>query len=264
MIDFSELTPNKVNNGGTTPQGRVSAEEWNALVQQVIDNVSEMAGLMSATPSGDPMHYAYEAAGAVWNATTQFWELNTLTDITTVQMRNIYNLGFLRLEEGGLAGSASYVRTNLKRVGPPNPTGVIGLLLAYQNTTIEVIWLNNSAGTYEGVIRAVNYTQAFDGCTALKAIYGRLQIEYTATQYLNTFRGCVALTRAMIWRLCQNISFGDSPLFGKESLLHAINNSVATSPIVITLHADVYAWASTDSDVQTALAAKPNVTIASA
>lgn len=264
MIDFSELTPNKVNNGGTTPQGRVSAEEWNALVQQVIDNVSDLAGLMPATPSGDPMHYAYEAAGAVWNATTGFWTLNTLTDITTAQMRAIYNLGFLRLEEGGIVGSASFVRTNLKRVGSPNPTGVIGLLLAYQNTTIEVIWLNNSTGTYEGVVQAVNYTQAFDGCTALKAIYGRLQISNARTSYIDTFKGCSALTRAMIWKLCQNISFGDSPLFGKESLLYAINNSIATSPIVITLHADVYAWASADSEVQAALAAKPNVTIASA
>lgn len=47
MIEFSQLTPDKVNNGGTTAQGRVSAEEWNALVQQVIDNVSEMAGLVT-------------------------------------------------------------------------------------------------------------------------------------------------------------------------------------------------------------------------
>lgn len=264
MIEFSQLTPNKVNNGGTTSQGRVSAEEWNALVQQVIDNVSEMAGLMPATPSGDPMHYAYEAAGAVWDATTQFWKLNTLTDITTEQMRAIYNLGFLRLVEGCLNGRAAQVRTNLKRIGPSNPNNVIGQFFAYQNPTIEIIWLKNITGTYESVIQAVNYTRAFYGCTALKAIDGRLQIANANTNYVETFNGCVALTRVMIWKLCQNISFADSPLLSKESLIYAINNSTATSPIVITLHAEVYAWASIDSEVQAALAAKPNVTIASA
>ena len=29
--------------------------------------------LMPATPSGDPMHYAYEAVGAVWNSDTKLW-----------------------------------------------------------------------------------------------------------------------------------------------------------------------------------------------
>lgn len=47
MIEFSQLTPDKVNNGGTTAQGRVSAEEWNALVQQTIDNVSEIGDLVT-------------------------------------------------------------------------------------------------------------------------------------------------------------------------------------------------------------------------
>lgn len=263
MIDFSELTPNKVNNGGTTPQGRVSAEEWNALVQRVIDNVSDMASLMPATPSGDPMHYAYEAAGAVWNATTQFWELNTLTDITTKQMRDIYNFGSVRLEAGGYSGALALVRTNLLRVGMPNPSIQSFTYFAYQNKVVEVITLNSSA-TYEARVSCNTFNSWFYQCSALKEIYGRLEAASSNNAFNNCFTGCANLYRVRLYSLKTNVSFADSPLLDKESLLYMINESAATSPIVITLHADVYAWASTDSDVQAALAAKPNVTIASA
>lgn len=70
---------------------------------------------MPATPSGDPMHYAYVAAGAIYNDTgadiiktapwayladddadktvvhkAGYWYLNGLGDITNKQMNNIY------------------------------------------------------------------------------------------------------------------------------------------------------------------------------
>lgn len=263
MIEFSQLTPNKVNNGGTTSQGRVSAEEWNALVQQVIDNVSEMAGLMPATPSGDPMHYAYVAAGAVWNATTQFWKLNTLTDITSEQMRAIYNFGSVRFEAGGYAGALAAVRTNLLRVGMPNPTIQSFAYLAYQNRVVEVITLNTTVA-YEARVASNTFNSWFYQCPALKEIYGRLEATSSNNAFNNCFVGCTNLYRVRLYRLRSDVSLADLPLLDKESLLYMINESAATSPIVITLHADVYAWASTDSDVQAALAAKPNVTIASA
>lgn len=223
-----------------------------------------LAGLMPATPSGDPMHYAYVAAGAVWNATTGLWELNTLTDITTEQMRAIYNFGFLRLELGVLSGSASQVRTNLIRAGNSDPIIQTFTYFAYENRVIEVIMLNNSYGTYESLVTASKFWGWFINCSALSAIYGRLRASSSGVVFNNCFAGCAKLSRVRLYRLTQNVSFADSPLLNKESLLYMINESAATSPIVITLHADVYAWASTDSDVQTALAAKPNVTIASA
>ena len=71
---------------------------------------------MPATPSGDPMHYAYETAGAEWNGTgadiikttpwadladddadktvvhkAGYWYLNGLGDITTDEMKVIFN-----------------------------------------------------------------------------------------------------------------------------------------------------------------------------
>ena len=61
---------------------------------------SQSKEFMPATPSGDPMHYAYEAAGAIWNGTGKdinrigrmtgdtivhksgYWYLNELGDIS--------------------------------------------------------------------------------------------------------------------------------------------------------------------------------------
>lgn len=246
-----------------TPEGKkpVSGEGVSKALNEGI--AAGLAGLMPATPSGDPMHYAYVAAGAVWDATTGFWKLNTLTDITTEQMRAIYNFGFLRLELGALAGTASQVRTNLIRVGTYNPIIQTFTYFAYENRVIEVIMLNNGYGNYEALVTAAKFDNWFFNCASLSAIYGRLRASSSGVVFNNCFAGCAKLSRVRLYRLAQNVSFADSPL-DKESLLYMINESAATSPIVITLHADVYAWASTDSDVQTALAAKPNVTIASA
>ncbi len=222
-----------------------------------------VAGLMPATPSGDPMHYAYVAAGAVWNATTGLWKLNTLTDITTEQMRKIYNFGSVRIEAGGYYGALAGVRTNLLRVGMPNPTIQSITSFAYQNKVVEVITLNTT-NTYEALVMSNTFNSWFYQCSALKEIYGRLEASSSGVAFNNCFADCAKLSRVRLRRLKQDVSFADSPLLDKESLLYMINESAATSPIVITLHADVYAWASTDSDVQTALATKPNATIASA
>ena len=89
---------------------------------------------MPATPSGDPMHYAYVAAGAVWNGTGEditrigrmtgdtivhkagFWYLNELGDISNEEMRKIimngYNSDCVNCETFSISES-NKLRTNL-------------------------------------------------------------------------------------------------------------------------------------------------------
>lgn len=43
-----------------------------------------------------------------------------------------------------------------------------------------------------------------------------------------------------------------------------VQNSAATNPITITLHADAYSMAMADEDIQAALAEKTNVSLATA
>lgn len=47
--------------------------------------------LEAKTPSGDPMHEAYVAAGAVWDATTKTWSANGRTGLSNADIRSLYN-----------------------------------------------------------------------------------------------------------------------------------------------------------------------------
>lgn len=219
---------------------------------------------MPATPSGDPMHFAYIDAGATWSSSTGYWSLNGLTDITNDEMRKIHNFGFINdLSLSVFMGKMAKIRTNYLRVGNSNYNGTQYPIesLAYGNTTIEVITLKDSTGAYESVISAQNFNNAFYGCTKLREIHGRLQ---TSAIITNTFSGCESLQRVRIHKLVANVSFKDCPNIDKDSILHNINNSAATSAITIRLHPTAYAKYSADSDIQAALAAKPLVTLISA
>lgn len=231
-----------------------------------------MQGFMPATPSGDPMHYAYEAAGAVWNANTKYWELNTLTDITTEQMRKIYNLGFLNLTSMSLGSSTmSNVRTNLGRTGRYNFTQVTTniIALAYGNEVIEVINLtattaNTANQNNAGIVILSGLYCAFYSCKNLRMIYGRMSINKVDAYYTqNAFYGCSALEEVRIDTLT-SLSFADSPNLSKASILYLVQNSKPTTAITITLHPTAYAMAKADSDIQSALASNPNITIISA
>ena len=230
----------------------------------VIGNIAgQTKEFMPATPSGDPMHDTYVAAGATWSSTTGFWSLNGLKDITNEQMRKIYNVGFINdLSHAPLSGSCAAIRTNLLRVGIDNyPAGDDLFYLAHNNKTIEVLMLKNTTGTYESEISSSRFLDSFRGCTNIREIYGVLT---TGGSWSGAFTGCASLRRVRIRSLKTNIAFSDSPLLDKESLLYMIEKARPTSAITITLHAEVYARLANDVDILAALSAQPNITLISA
>lgn len=231
----------------------------------VIGNIAgQSKEFMPATPSGDPMHYAYIDAGATWSSSTGYWSLNGLKDITNEEMRKIHNFGFINdLSKRVFMGKMAKIRTNYLRVGSPNYNEALYPIesLAQANTTIEVITLRETNGEYESVITAQNFNTAFYGCTKLREIHGRLQ---TSAIMTDTFSGCESLQRVRLYKLVANVSLKDCPNIDKDSILYAINNSAATSAITIRLYPTAYAKYSADSDIQAALAAKPKVTLISA
>lgn len=223
---------------------------------------------MPATPSGDPMHYAYEAVGAKWKASTSRWELLDIDDLSNEEMRRIYNVGFLKLPLKGALGGEDYVkiRVNLCRLSLSNIDGVDLTFFAYKNTVINSVNLTNrnslsGINSYEGVVMVTEATHAFLDCTNLRRIYGRLQLNGSVT---GMFKGCSALERVRLYKLDRSISLGDSPLINVADIVYAITNAAPTSAIVITLHPKAYAAMSVDLDVKAALAAQPLVTLASA
>lgn len=86
----------------------------------------------------------------------------------------------------------------------------------------------------------------------------------SATTLSNTFQNCLNLSNVFLRGIKASCNLSSSPILSKNSLLYAINNEAATSPITITLATNVYNKYATDPDVVEALANHPNITLAKA
>lgn len=184
----------------------------------------------------------YVAAGAVYNQNTGFYELNGLTDITEEQMREIYVQTNPTKRVADLCSvlNASSIRTNfpfLNRGGYKN----IDCYAAFANcTNLEVVAFGARDGDNFFPSR-IHY--AFINCIKLREIKSILNVtslESYNNKFLNTFSACRALEKILILNLKDNISFSNSPLLSLESLQYLITNAANTSPITVTVHADVY------------------------
>lgn len=238
----------------------------------VIGNLAgQSKEFMPATPSGDPMHYAYEAAGAVWNANTGYWEMYDMKDVTTEQMRRSYNLGHLNTrDEAPLSmygsTSPSNIRFNLPRTGANaayfSPFGSF----ASANYNIEVINLMATYAMSEDKkerSQIVNASYAFYYCGKLRRVLSFIDFS-TATNVTGMFTRCFKLEQINCYGLKQDISFADSPNLSMESILYMIENANLSNTITITLHQDVYMSAMAEDSITQALENHPNVKLAQA
>lgn len=269
-------------------EGKVNGKQ-DALTLTVKDNGNIVIGniqgqnkeFMPATPSGDPMHYAYVAAGAKWNGTgadivkttpwadladddadktvvhkAGYWYLNGLGDITTKQMKTIYNntISFgdnLNMNEL-LARLA--IRTNFNKYFRRTTFSLASVVAMLEyNTTIEVIRLCDSNSIFSISDASFVFTHS-----SIKNVIGIMNAKKLS------FEDCPYLRTIKIKGFTSNVSFKSSKYITIKSILYAINNEAATSAITITLHADAYARAMANADILAALEAHPNVSLASA
>lgn len=199
------------------------------------------------TPSGDPMHYAYEAAGARWNANTGYWEFYDMKDITNIEMsralaRGSWYTGATAI--GALTAfneqSISAIRFNIARTGPWS-AGCDFDYFAQENKWIEFINLTFDNNMISKPFANASYlTGSFGGCSNLRRIYGEINVTDANNAFTDTFKGCVKLEDVEIYGLNKDISFADSPLLSKESLLYMINNCASNASFTIILHPNVY------------------------
>ena len=258
---------------------------------------------MPATPSGDPMHYAYVAAGAEYNDTgadivkttpwayladddadktvvhkAGYWYLNGLGDITNEQMRKIYAVGniysYIQLDSLLRDGSADFVRirTNICNGGWGNNIRYFNSFLEDPNS-IQFFCYGNK--TLESCMLTPIYwltSKNIKLAMALRYAFYGSNIEHivgvitgkASTFDTTTFENSYFLKTIAIVELNKNISFHSSGELSVKSVLYMIQNEAATSAITITLHADAYARAMANAGIVAALEAHPNVSLASA
>lgn len=253
----------------------------------VLSNIQgQSKEFMPATPSGDPMHYAYIAAGAEYNDTGEdivktapwadmidddytgdygktvihkagHWYLNGLGNITNDEIRKIYtkSSNFPESVYCQERFRGVHIRTNF------NSRNMIGGYTAKNMMAI-------CAGNRDFVVFSCNImginsiNNAFLGCSNLVHVIGLFNVQH-ATGSTNDLGTTTLLTTIMIQHIKVSTKI-ISPNLSIKSILYMIKNEASTSPITITLHADAYARAMANADIVAALEAHPNVSLASA
>ena len=264
-VEGKGLSTNDFDNAAKAEVAKVEGKQDKLVVSTLGNGNIKVEGLgefMAATPSGSPNHALYVAVGAKWNATTGLWSLNGISDLKATDMATIITKGNMsnniNLFNGQYANST--FRTNLW----PYLYTVPEFSLTYMfrgNRELEVV---DFAGSKSGAtIKVTNMAAAFYSCNKLRQIRGTL-ICVGKTNTINVFDYCDNLEEVYVENLDYSIRIVASAKFKKECLLYMIQKAAPTSAITITVHADVYAWASTDPDVQAALSTQPLVTLISA
>ena len=254
---------------------------------------------MPATPSGDPMHYAYVTAGAEYNDTGEdivkdapwadmidddytgeygktvvhkagHWYLNGLGDITNEEIREIYyKSSNIILTHGGTYDYFSpyiNIRTMFQlNTGITNWTGRFTI---------------NSTQFCHNMRKCIVYTAAYNdniGITITSNYENNIFYKSVMlTHSLSTITlkskidnayglsSCSSIVTIKIKGIIDNLIIAKTPVLSMKSVLYMINNEAATSPITITLHSDVYNRCMANADILAALEVHTNISLASA
>ena len=225
--------------------------------------------MMPATPSGDPMHYMYIAAGCIYNEETKLWsyggkdsegDVRYIDDLTTEDVRNAYMI----------FPSFSHITPFKGMWGMPNvKTRFVFCTLSkaaiiidgafQQNDYLELVYASRD-------IIPSSMVYALYECKNLRYFHARMQMQHISSQSALTmaFAGCKKLETIKLYKIKHSYDFKDSSLLSNGSILYMITNESATSAITITLHAEAYDRAMADAEITAALAEHPNVSLASA
>lgn len=251
----------------------------------VIANIQgQSKEFMPATPSGDPMHYAYIAAGAEYNDTgadivkdapwadmidddytgdygktvvhkAGYWYLNGLGDITNEEMNNILLLKYWYCHNT----NSSLVADNCRvLVTPAN----VMLNLQYAFTSSSIVILPYIYPYIGGMNNGLLYYAT--KLVHILSFNKYLDFSWYNKNYNDVFTGCKKLMTFKIKNIKFNISLNMTSYLSVKSVLYMINNEAATSPITITLHNTVYTRCMANADILAALEAHTNVSLASA
>ena len=170
-----------------------------------------------------------EAAGAVYNSGTGFFELNGLTDITEAQMIAILEAGRFYPHYSNCTFRSTNIRTNLAGISVGSyPTGPC----AFYASAIEVAVPGPDYG---------GGSLAYANCSNLHSINPGQRVLIYCTKP-DMFENSKKLQNAN-FKIAGNFNLDIrwQPLISFASLQYLVDNAVNTSAITVTVHPDVYA-----------------------
>lgn len=176
-------------------------------------------------------------AGAVYNRSTKFFELNGLTDITKEQMREILLKGVLRGPYFSSLQNLS-LRTTITATDDSFPVDFS--YMCGDLPAMEVLALARN-DTRQTTVRDMRYF--ISSATKLRRIIGRLNINNitSAVGKIALYGSLPVLEEIRLYNISSDFNLGNCPKLSLASLKYLVANAANTSAITITVHPDVYA-----------------------
>lgn len=209
------------------------------------------------------LHDLFLASGATYNQDTKMYQLNGL-DLTFNEMLDCYNhtQNLFYTENWYSICQLATFKTNITNFSLAGwRKNITGLYAFADNPNLLKLNLYIKTNNYR--LTPMQIRGWFIKDKKLKEIKGIDLIKVlNKIEMLDAFMSCMALETIEIFNLKVDISFNDSPLLTKESIVHLINHASPSSPITITLHPTAYAMATADPEIQAELEKQPNISLA--
>ena len=284
-ITFSALASSTVNRVTCKPSGWV--ENPDIVIEQTSNKVTSLSDKstdtqypsakavydlvqQSGTPSGDPMHYMFEAVGAEYNDTgaditrtgtygdtivwkAGYWWLNELGDISNEEMRQIYAGSSNKVKTYNLSQAfcSSNIRTNIT-IWPNAQRSLFGsfalpdiiLTGALAYSQIEIFsWHDGTPSNNISSNATIKNIQGFMlGASHLTKILGVLAVSnLTSSIGTSAFREASSLKEIRLFGIIADLNFANSSELSYSSISFLIANSKSSSKVTLTLHATALA-----------------------
>ena len=200
----------------------------------------------------------FEKQGAVFNNSTGLYELNGITDIDENEIMDIWYASCAGWGWGERLFDGKICRTFFRRpeVGGDSTVAMNTSYWFSGCPNLKVVDLR-CVGRDNSFINSNTASGMFIGSGELEEVLGVLNINYVNGGYMNQpFLNCYKLREIRISQTKISLNFAQSYQLSLELVLYVVKNAglwSITSPITITLHADVYALAILDTTIIAAL-----------
>lgn len=189
-----------------------------------------------------------KVAGATFNESTGFFELNTLTDITAEQMRSILKFGCFRFTEpksGARSKNTTIkdlIRTNILVSSSDELRGFStanGLCYNQHEMEVLVVGLPPQYEQIYAFSPKSIYTM-LTRCYKLHTIIGDIRLDKLETANEQAFVSCTALKNVRLKDIVKGLDISGAPLLSFESVACMVDNAKNTEAIPIKVHPTVY------------------------
>lgn len=202
-------------------------------------------GSTSEQPAGGYNRSLFEAAGAVYNEETGFYELNGLTDITEEEMYNIYTYGKIPYPSNGdliAFGTYTKVRTTIPYDILRLNKSVLTANAFSNNKNLEVLCIDSTEFYLSNDYNGIN--GICSGCINLTAVRGVINAQNMSNNLgLDVlFKNCSKLQELKIRSIKVNVNIKYLQSINYNSIKFLIDNATNTSAITITVHPTTYSY----------------------